>query len=118
MDELKPCPFCGGKAELYGVEDMVWAVCSNNNCCMAYPLAKFDEPEDATEAWNNRYENPMNPAKAVNDVRRMDDLGRIVIPKEMRNAIGITEGDAFELVLYPSAGGIFIRPKHKGKKKE
>lgn len=30
-------------------------------------------------------------------VRRMDDLGRLVIPKEIRNAIGAKEGDPFEI---------------------
>jgi AbrB family looped-hinge helix DNA binding protein len=110
MNKLKSCPFCGSPAELYGVEDMVWVICSNNNCCMAYPVAKFDEPEDATEAWNKRYEEPMNPTETANDVRRIDDLGRVVIPKGMRNAIGITEGDTLELILYPSAGGVFIKP--------
>lgn len=30
-------------------------------------------------------------------IRRMDDLGRIVIPKEIRHNIGIREGDPFEI---------------------
>ena len=32
-------------------------------------------------------------------VRRIDDLGRIVIPKEMRKKVKIDEGDQVEIVL-------------------
>ena len=35
--------------------------------------------------------------KASGIVRRVDDLGRIVIPKEIRRSIGIKEGDPLEL---------------------
>lgn len=32
-------------------------------------------------------------------IRRMDDLGRVVIPKEIRNAIQIEEGDPVEWIV-------------------
>lgn len=32
-------------------------------------------------------------------VRRMDDLGRLVVPKKIRNAIGVKEGDPFEIFV-------------------
>lgn len=32
-------------------------------------------------------------------IRRMDDLGRVVIPKEVRKPLCLREGDAFELVI-------------------
>lgn len=35
--------------------------------------------------------------KATGIVRRVDDLGRIVIPKELRRTMGIKEGDPLEL---------------------
>ena len=37
--------------------------------------------------------------KATGIVRRIDDLGRIVIPKEIRRSIGLREGDAMEIFL-------------------
>lgn len=37
--------------------------------------------------------------KFLNIVRRIDDLGRIVIPKDVRKQLNIQEGDAFELWL-------------------
>ena len=32
-------------------------------------------------------------------IRRIDDLGRIVIPKEIRRQLGIAVGDSLEIVL-------------------
>jgi stage V sporulation protein T len=37
--------------------------------------------------------------KATGIVRRIDDLGRVVIPKEIRNTLRIKEGDPLELFL-------------------
>ena len=37
--------------------------------------------------------------KATGIVRRIDDLGRIVIPREMRRSIGIKEGDPLEIFV-------------------
>lgn len=33
----------------------------------------------------------------MSDIRRIDDLGRIVIPKEIRRQIGAKEGTTFEI---------------------
>lgn len=35
--------------------------------------------------------------KATGIVRRVDDLGRIVIPKEIRRTLGVTDGTPMEL---------------------
>ncbi len=35
--------------------------------------------------------------KATGIIRRVDDLGRIVIPKEIRRTLGITDGTPMEL---------------------
>jgi stage V sporulation protein T len=37
--------------------------------------------------------------RATGIVRRMDDLGRVVIPKEIRRMIQLREGDAFEVYV-------------------
>ncbi len=37
--------------------------------------------------------------KATGIVRRVDDLGRIVIPKEIRRTLRIREGDPFHTTL-------------------
>jgi AbrB family looped-hinge helix DNA binding protein len=37
--------------------------------------------------------------RATGIVRRVDDLGRIVIPKEIRRSVGIREGEPMEIYL-------------------
>ena len=37
--------------------------------------------------------------KATGMVRRVDDLGRVVIPKGLRRTLGIMEGDALEMFV-------------------
>ena len=37
--------------------------------------------------------------KATGMVRRVDDLGRVVIPKEIRRSMGIKEGEPLEIYL-------------------
>ena len=39
--------------------------------------------------------------KATGIVRRIDDLGRVVIPKEIRRTMRIREGDPSLKTLYP-----------------
>lgn len=56
MNELKPCPFCGGEAEIICVPDYsrnacVWLVKCKKSCCHQMP---FQSEHDAVEAWNRR----------------------------------------------------------------
>ena len=39
--------------------------------------------------------------KATGIVRRIDDLGRVVIPKEIRRTMRIREGDPLQITLAP-----------------
>ncbi len=39
--------------------------------------------------------------KATGIVRRIDDLGRVVIPKEIRRTLRIREGDPSQITLAP-----------------
>lgn len=49
MSELKPCPFCGGKAKLLGFTRF-WVQCEP--CGAQTPLYVFEDA--AEEAWNRR----------------------------------------------------------------
>jgi len=51
--ELKPCPFCGGKAKLKGVEDH-WVRCKGDNCLVYPETACYDTAREAIAAWNRR----------------------------------------------------------------
>ena len=46
--------------------------------------------------------------KATGIVRRIDDLGRVVIPKEIRRTLRIREGDPLE-IFTDSDGGIILK---------
>ena len=46
--------------------------------------------------------------KATGIVRRIDDLGRVVIPKEIRRSLGIREGDPLE--VYVDSNGVIFKP--------
>ena len=45
--------------------------------------------------------------KATGIVRRIDDLGRVVIPKEIRRTLRIRDGDALEIYTDNMGGVIF-----------
>ena len=46
--------------------------------------------------------------KATGIIRRVDDLGRVVIPKEIRRTMGIEEGDPLE--IFVDEGSITFKP--------
>lgn len=48
--------------------------------------------------------------KATGIVRRIDDLGRVVIPREIRRTLGIREGDPLE--IYTDSDGSVIFKKY------
>lgn len=48
--------------------------------------------------------------KATGIVRRLDDLGRVVIPKEIRRTMGVREGDPLEMYVDTESGGLVLVP--------
>ena len=60
MEELKPCPFCGGEADIHITDDGYYVVgCSTLGCyCNAYEsdIPEFPIEEYAIQAWNRRAE--------------------------------------------------------------
>ena len=44
--------------------------------------------------------------KATGIVRRIDELGRIVIPKEIRRNLNINDGDLLEIFLDKESNGV------------
>lgn len=56
MQDLLPCPFCGGKAEINHWRGEWWVSCENDNCpVMAETLEGTSETE-VIAAWNTRHE--------------------------------------------------------------
>ncbi len=50
--------------------------------------------------------------KATGIVRRIDDLGRVVIPKEIRRTLRIREGDPLE-IFTDREGGVILKNIHQ-----
>lgn len=46
--------------------------------------------------------------KSTGMVRRIDDLGRVVIPKTIRQELGINEGDLLE-IFQTDDGGLYLK---------
>lgn len=81
MDELKPCPFCGGKTEivvgLYNSWTDGYAVrCCN--CCLIFGAhGRLGEPyewtciyeseEEAIKAWNTRHQIPCETCPQIDN---------------------------------------------------
>lgn len=51
MNELKPCPFCGGKAHI--MRGGHWIACEDCQSESGY----YSTKEEAIEAWNRRVDN-------------------------------------------------------------
>ena len=47
--------------------------------------------------------------KATGIIRRIDGLGRVVIPREVRMSLGIREGDAFEIFMTEDRQGVIFQ---------
>ena len=63
MTELKPCPFCGGKARMETFWDFYRVSCMDERCCgYAYggntstDCTWYGSIEEARDAWNRRHE--------------------------------------------------------------
>ena len=50
--------------------------------------------------------------KATGIVRRIDDLGRVVIPKEIRRTLKIKEGDPLELFITEKGEVVFKKYRY------
>ena len=57
MAELKPCPFCGGEADIIDNEYYVDVSCRNYRCRGFADSLMFESEEEAIEAWNRRVED-------------------------------------------------------------
>lgn len=63
--------------------------------------------------FDRKQKSTVSPAtmKATGIVRRIDDLGRIVIPKEIRRAMRIYEGDPLE-IFFDTDNNIVLKKYH------
>lgn len=58
ISELKPCPFCGGKAKIGEViPDWFKAHCADDNCIGCNTGKMYLTAQEAAESWNRRANN-------------------------------------------------------------
>ena len=100
-DALKQYPDCSVDACIYDIvtdflDDMGIDDCDHFN--MDCYLDKVTE-EVKKRYFDRKQKTTVSPTtmKATGIVRRIDDLGRVVIPKEIRRAMRIYEGDPLEI---------------------
>lgn len=77
-ENLKPCPFCGGKAEVVYIKDNQYVRCLR---CGAVGANTF-KTEDVIAAWNRRsYSKKSNNSKSSNYPEKQDS------PKELMDFV-------------------------------
>lgn len=92
--DLKPCPFCGGKAYIVdgGKDYSFFAGCSN--CCSYTEF--FKTKDEALAAWNTR---PVEDAQASEIKRLRESLEKIIdrAENEESKASNATYGFAYDI---------------------
>lgn len=68
IKELKPCPFCGARAQMFVSEDDENAFYVECDCCLVRTDDYFDK-NDAVEVWNRR--TTINPDEWDNALRTL-----------------------------------------------
>ena len=58
--------------------------------------------------------NKPETGDTIGIIRKLDDLGRIVLPKELRKSLEVKEGDSLE--IFAVKDGFFIRKVKQVKK--
>lgn len=81
MAELKPCPFCGGEAELREEDGRFYVSCENDNCFVVVETRhKVGATKaKATDAWNMRAGNAAEVVRCK-DCKHWDKEKAILSP--------------------------------------
>lgn len=95
-EELKPCPFCAGKARIKTVDcDDVsfWKVSCDNPMCLLFNFKLYKTKEDAANDWNRRrlYEQLEAENKrlrdALNEIVNRNDFTKFCDISQLEKAI-------------------------------
>lgn len=54
MNELKPCPFCDSKSEVWSDGNRTWGLIRHKDECFFPNFRNHEIPESDFEAWNRR----------------------------------------------------------------
>lgn len=67
VSKLKPCPFCGSTARLYGGVEWGCVECDNMQCYASVP---GDTPHEAMMGWNRRAEENSGNGSPTSNKRK------------------------------------------------
>ena len=84
-EELKPCPFCGNDASVFGVVGVMKVICSNCSASTGPRLSL----QGATEDWNRRAIDVDALRKVVAEIKDADVDGDGDWSERIRKAVGL-----------------------------
>ncbi len=84
-EELKPCPFCGHDASVFGVVGVMKVICSNCSASTGPRLSL----QGATEDWNRRAIDVDALRKVVAEIKDADVDGDGDWSERIRKAVGL-----------------------------
>lgn len=89
MSELKPCPFCGNKPDMWYTERIgLWTIhCFNEDAHRAGAAAKTEA--EAIEAWNTRHERTCELEPPSCGARRCKRCGAFVSVDAVFDCCGV-----------------------------
>lgn len=122
-EELKPCPFCGGKAVIEVIEPHRHIICKMPvykggafiECTECGCAISGETETEATEKWNRRMNDPEKVVKQLEEYRsEMEQFGCDGILTDMIEIVkgGGTDADQTDFVQYRDGSG------DSGRKKE
>jgi len=53
MNELKPCPFCGGEVEIYEAQELIYPYTIECQECTCH-MGRYSDRDEIIETWNRR----------------------------------------------------------------
>lgn len=98
-DELLPCPFCGGRAEIKEGHYTQYAMCQK--CDVMGP--NLASREELADAWNTRAQGP-----ALGEADHIPDVGKKII---------LAHGEAVAWIVYAENGNTRFWTKAEGGKR-
>ena len=108
-DKLKPCPFCGGKADLHWHWSDCWGtICLS--CCIEGPIPKQDTEAEAITAWNQRATDTQvsSLVSAAMDFKKAREAWAAVFPSSKAEA-HIAEADVAMKAMFAALDGILSK---------